>query len=89
MLKVSKLNFDRDIRLERLVGLGWLQLANLAPNVTSYSNVDLPCGQEYDYRLLTYNAGGSSDYATTSLSTPACEYQVFRHVIYLPTVRRR
>ncbi len=75
-------------RLERLVGLGWLQMANLGLHVTSYSDAGLACGQPYEYRLFAYNGSGNSAYTTpVKLSTPACVYPLV-NPLYLPTVRR-
>ncbi len=75
-------------RLERQVGTGWLQIANLGFNVTSYSDTGLACGRLYEYRLYAYNGSGNSAYATpVEISTPACVYPLV-NPLYLPTVRR-
>ena len=76
-------------RLERLMGVGWMQIADLGSNVTSYSDSGLACGQPYQYRLFAYNANGNSAYATpVELSTPACLYPIPGYPLFLPLVRR-
>jgi titin len=74
--------YDHDgFRLDRLVGLGWMRVANLI-GFTSYSDVGVSCGQSYTYRVYAYNTVGKSDYATLTISTPGCGYPV----IYLPVL---
>ena len=76
-------------RLERRLGTGWLQVAQLGFNVTSYSDAGLACGQPYQYRLFAYNDSGDSAYATpVEISTPACVYPIPGYPLFLPTVRR-
>ena len=76
-------------RLERRLGTGWLQVAQLGFNVTSYSDAGLACGQPYQYRLFAYNDSGDSAYATLDeISTPACVYPLTGYPLFLPIVRR-
>lgn len=76
-------------RLERLVGAGWLQLANLGLHIGYYSDAGLACGQPYQYRLYAYNDYGNSTIVTLDpISTPPCVYPIPGYPLYMPIVRR-
>jgi serine protease len=59
-------------RIERCTGsgcTGFAQIATLGANATSFSNTGLGAGTSYSYRVLAYNAGGSSAYSNTASAT--------------------
>jgi Fibronectin type III domain/Ig-like domain from next to BRCA1 gene len=42
---------------------GWVQIATVGPNVTSYTATGLQLDQQYCYRIRAYNASGNSAYS--------------------------
>ncbi len=80
---------ENGYRLERRLGTGWLQIADLGYGVTKYRDAGLACEQPYEYRLYAYNATGSSAYVPLApIYTPACLYPIPYNPLFLPTVRR-
>ena len=50
-------------------GVNFAFYATVGANVTSRSNTNLTAGTPYYYRVLAYNAGGTSDYSNTASAT--------------------
>ena len=76
-------------RLERLVGIGWLQIADMGFGVTKYRDAGLACGQTYrvpPVRLQFRRQFGPCH--ARALSTPACVYPIPYNPLFLPIVRR-
>ncbi len=48
---------------------GFVQIADLAANSTSYSDTGLQPGTEYTYRVYAYNADGESGFSNTATAT--------------------
>jgi hypothetical protein len=59
--------------IERAPGLaattGFVVIANVAANTTSYVDAGLPNSTAYSYRLCAYNAAGKSGYSNTASGT--------------------
>jgi beta-lactamase superfamily II metal-dependent hydrolase len=61
---------ESGFRVERRSGGGsFSQVASLAANVTSYQDTGLASATTYEYRVLAYNADGSSAYSNTASAT--------------------
>jgi|GEM_PF-2516334 len=75
-------------RLERQVGLGWLQIAKLSYNVTVYRDAGLACGHSFLYRVFAYNASGESSPVMAAFTTPVCSYPPMGYPLFLPHIRR-
>jgi len=64
-------------QIERAPGgtASFTEIASVGPNASSYQSTGLSAGTSYSYRVLAYNAGGTSGYSNTAtvttLSTPA------------------
>ncbi len=59
-------------KVERCQGTGctsFVQIAQLPPNTTSFSNVGLSADTAYDYRVRAYNANGNSAYSNLAEAT--------------------
>ncbi len=55
---------ETGFKLERSInGSGFVQIATLAANVTSYTDVGLAGGASYSYRVRAYNDAGDSDHS--------------------------
>lgn len=52
-----------------LNGVDFSRTATLEPNVTTYSNTGRPAGTTYYYRVLAFNASGSTAYSNTATAT--------------------
>lgn len=62
----------------------WLQIAILPDNVSTYSDLNLACSQNYAYRVRATNLQGDSDYSNTlSTTTQACGPPAAPHPIQL------
>ena len=62
-------NNETGFKLERWTGSAWAQIAQLAANVTSYSNTGLAAGTTYSYRVYAYNSAGSSTSSNSASAT--------------------
>ena len=62
-------NNETGFKLERWTGSAWAQIAQLAANVTSYSNTGLAAGTTYSYRVSAYNSAGSSASSNSASAT--------------------
>lgn len=61
-------------RIQRTIGTSpfWLQVAQVGPNVTQFSNSRLTANTIYRYRVMAYNLAGSSAYSNeVTATTPA------------------
>lgn len=59
--------------IQRAVGAGgYSMLVTIPAGTLTYSNTGLTCGTSYSYRIQTFNAGGTSSWATVTTSTNAC-----------------
>ncbi len=59
--------------IQRAIGAGSFSMLVTIPSGTlTYSNSGLTCGTNYSYRIQTFNAGGTSSWATVTTSTNAC-----------------
>jgi hypothetical protein len=61
---------EQGFRIERRQGTGtWSQIASTGPNVTSFASTGLAAATTYGYRVVAYNATGSSAYSNTATAT--------------------
>jgi hypothetical protein len=67
---------EHGFHVERRFGSGWLQIADAGQDATRTGDSGLVCGLTYEYRVSAYNDSGNSDYATFSITVPACVYPV-------------
>lgn len=56
-------NSETGFKVERRAGGSYAQIADLGPNVTTYSDRGLTTNTTYTYRARAYNAGGHSPYS--------------------------
>jgi hypothetical protein len=56
-------------RVMRWNGTAWVEIANLAPNVTSFADTGRSASSTYYYLLTTYNNGGSASAPYVSATT--------------------
>src|SRR4029453_9903315 len=57
-------------RIERRTGAtGYAEIATVGVNTASYTDVNLPNGTTYCYRVRAYNAGGTSGYSNEQCAT--------------------
>jgi len=60
-------------RIERAAGLnstqGFIEIATVGANVTTYIDAELPNSTPYTYRLRAYNTAGNSGYSNSASST--------------------
>jgi len=60
-------SFEEGYRIERQADDGnWIQIADLAPNITQYTNTGLSYGPNYTYRLYAYTTSNQSNFVTSS-----------------------
>jgi hypothetical protein len=63
---------------------GWVEIATVGANVTSYQDKDRACGTAYHYRVRAYNGVGPSGYSNTANATTfSCGYEA-----YLPLISK-
>jgi hypothetical protein len=63
-------NNEQGFRIQRRVGTGaWAQIAQVGANVTTFSNTGLTANTTYVYRVVAYNASGSSGYSNEASAT--------------------
>jgi len=62
---------EQGFYLERAPGgtTDFSQIVSLSANTTSYSNTGLTASTSYNYRIRSYNAGGTSAYSNTATAT--------------------
>ncbi|NQT63838.1 MAG: SUMF1/EgtB/PvdO family nonheme iron enzyme [Candidatus Marinimicrobia bacterium] len=70
-------NFEDGFRLERKAGLGWLPLAELGANVTSYVDTAMAYDISYDYRVAAFTETRQSYWANY--------YSIYSPLIFAPT----
>ncbi len=52
---------EQGFKIERQLGAGeWIELARLPAGTTVYTDIPLPCGTTYGYRVRAYNPGGDT-----------------------------
>jgi hypothetical protein len=62
-------------RIYRKSGPNWYPLDYVGPNITTYWDIDLWCGQLWCYKVRAYNQGGNSDYSNSACAkTKSCYY---------------
>jgi len=70
-------NSDNEERfiIERKSGSNFYPLDYVGPNITTYWDIDLPCGMLWCYRVRAYNEAGYSPYSKTACTkTTSCYY---------------
>ncbi len=68
-------NNEQGFKIERQSGPYWYYLDQVGPNVTTYWDIDLMCGQTYCYRVYAYNQNGNSPYTKSKCAkTTRCYY---------------
>jgi hypothetical protein len=70
----TAISSESGFRIERCSFAGctaFVQIAQTAPNVTSYANVALSAARLYRYRVRAFNTGGHSAYSDTAEATTA------------------
>jgi hypothetical protein len=66
---------EQGFKIERKSGPYWYYLDEVGPNVTSYVDSGLPCGQLFYYRVYAFNQNGNSLYTLQiGKSTTPCAY---------------
>ena len=72
---VDNCDFEEGFYIERQNNGGtWIQIGEVAADITQYIDIELIIGLDYTYRVYAYTASNQSDYATsdtTSTSFPA------------------
>jgi subtilisin family serine protease len=69
-------------KIERKTGSAYYQIGKVAKGVTSYADVDLPCGQTFYYRVRAYNSLVNSGYSNAvAVKTTSCSYCGFGLVL--------
>jgi hypothetical protein len=68
-------NNEEGFIIERQSGPYWYYLDQVGPNVTSYWDVDLFCGQLWCYRVFAYNQNGNSPYTGSKCAKTLPCYQ--------------
>ena len=66
-------------RIERRIGTSgtYQQLANVAANITTYTNLNLSNSTTYCYRVLAFNSAGNSAYSNENCATTAAATSTF------------
>lgn len=66
---------EQGFKIERKSGPYWSEVGEVGPNVTSYVDSELPCGQLFYYRVYAFNQNGNSLYTPqVGKSTTPCAY---------------
>jgi subtilisin family serine protease len=71
-------NNEEGFIIERQSGPYWYYLDYVGPNVTTYWDVELPCGQLWCYRVFAYNQNGNSPYSASKCTKTLPCYQCER-----------
>jgi uncharacterized protein (TIGR02145 family) len=66
---IDNTGFESGFIIERDEGNGFVQIANLNPDVTDYLDSGLTDGRDYNYRIAAYTSNISSLWALTSIVT--------------------
>ena len=62
-------------KIERYTGSEYVVIDTVAKEVTSFWDVDLPCGQTFSYRIKAFNSLGDSNYSIgETAKTTSCSY---------------
>ncbi len=66
---------EQGFKIERKSGLYWFPIGQVGPNVTTYIDSELPCGQLFNYRVYAYSQSGNSLYSQVfGTKTTPCPY---------------
>jgi len=71
---------EEGFRVQRDDGTGYVQIAEVAADVTSYTDYDLDYGTEYNYRVLAFANGQESDYTNEATGSIAWLYSEWRTI---------
>ena len=71
LLWADNCTFEDGFSIERDAGIGFEEIAELGPNMSSYSDNDLEEGALYKYRIAAFTTSSQSDFSSTvSVSSP-------------------
>jgi hypothetical protein len=62
-------NNETGFLIQRNDGTGWVNVGNVGPNVTTFSNTLLKAGKTYAYTVKAFNANGESSFSNQAQAT--------------------
>jgi hypothetical protein len=63
---LNEVGFDLQRRITGSGTAGWISIAKVRANATSFADVTVVYNQSYDYRIRSYNAAGNSPFSNTA-----------------------